>query len=78
MAQLTKSPPANSGDSKDISSIPRWGRFPGEENSNLFQYSSLENFMVRGAWWTRVPGFTHTCGINKNKMKKRKQGTETL
>ena len=27
----------------DLSSIPELGRFPGERNSNLFQYSCLES-----------------------------------
>ena len=78
MAQLTQSPPANSGDSNDMNSIPMWESFPGEGNSNLLQHSSLENSIDRGAWWTRVHGVTHTYGINKNKMRKRKKGTETL
>ena len=34
----------------DLGSIPGLGRFPGEGNSNPFQYSCLENSMVRGAW----------------------------
>ena len=31
--------------------IPRLGRFPGEGNGNLFQYSCLGNPMDREAWW---------------------------
>ena len=38
--------------------IPRLGRFPGEGNGNLFQYSCLENFMDRRAWWATVHGPT--------------------
>ena len=30
------------------------GRYPGEENVNPPQYSSLENPMGRGAWWAIV------------------------
>ena len=37
-------------------SIPGSGRFPGEGNGNPLQYSCLENFMGRGAWWTTVHG----------------------
>ena len=33
----------------DLGSIPRLGRFPGEENGYSFQYSGLENPMDRGA-----------------------------
>ena len=35
-------------------SIPEWGRSPGEENGNPFQYSCLENSVDRGAWWATV------------------------
>ena len=27
---------------------------PGEQNGNLLQYSCLENFIDRGAWWATV------------------------
>ena len=36
---------------RDPNSIPGLGRFPGEGNENLPQYSCLENSMDRGAWW---------------------------
>ena len=36
--------------------IPRLGRFPGEGNGNLFQYSCLENLIDRGTLWVRVHG----------------------
>ena len=29
---------------------------PGEGNGNPLQYSCLENFMDRGAWWATVLG----------------------
>ena len=32
----------------DMSSIPEWGRFPGEGNGYPLQYSCLENSMDRG------------------------------
>ena len=31
---------------------------PGEENSNLLQYSCLENPTDRGAWWSTINGVT--------------------
>ena len=34
------------------------GRFPGEENGYLLQYSYLTNSIDRGAWWTVVHGVT--------------------
>ena len=36
--------------------IPGSGRFPGEGNGSPLQYSCLENFMDRGAWWAIVYG----------------------
>ena len=40
----------------DLGSIPRLGRFPGEENGYPFQYSCLENPMDRGASQAMVLG----------------------
>ena len=48
--------PAKAGDARDIGLIPGSGKSPGEGNSNLLQYSYLENSMYRGAWWTIVHG----------------------
>ena len=48
-----KAPACNAG---DLGSIPGLGRSPGEENGNPLQYSCLENFMDRGAWWATVQG----------------------
>ena len=45
---------ANVGDTGDMSLIPGLGRFPGEENGNLLQYSCLESPMDRGTWWETV------------------------
>ena len=44
-------PPANSGDERDMNSIPELGRSPGEGYDNPLQYSCLEDPMDRGAWW---------------------------
>ena len=41
---MVKSPPSNSG---DTGSIPWLGRYPGEGNGNLLQYSCLEKYMDR-------------------------------
>ena len=49
-------PPANSSDTRDMSSIPGSGRCHGEENGNPLQYSCLEYFMDRGAWWAIIHG----------------------
>ena len=36
--------------------IPGLERSLGEGNGNTLQYSCLENFMDKGAWWARVHG----------------------
>ena len=38
MAQVVKNYPANVGDTRNTSLIPRSGRFPGERNGHLLQY----------------------------------------
>ena len=43
-------PPANTGDIRDLDSIPESGRSAGEGNGNPLQYSYLENSVDRGAW----------------------------
>ena len=47
---VVKNPPANAGDTRDESLIPKSGRSFGEGNGNPVQYSCLENPMDRGAW----------------------------
>ena len=47
-----KNLPANSGDARDLGSIP------GGRNGNPFQYSYRENCMARGDWWATVHGVT--------------------
>ena len=39
-----------SANARNAGLIPGWGRFPGEENGKLLQYSCLENPMDGGAW----------------------------
>ena len=39
---------------RDLGSIPGLGKSPGKGNGNPLQYSSLENFMDREAWWVTV------------------------
>ena len=40
--------------------IPGLGRSPGVWKGNPLQYSCLENFMDRGAWWSAVHGVTES------------------
>ena len=67
LALVVKSQHVNAGDIRDPGSIPGSGRSPGVGNSNPLQYSCLENFMDRGAWWATVHGVAesdmmeHTC-----------------
>ena len=53
---MVKNLPTNSGDSRDVSSIPGLGRFPGGGHRNPLQYSCLENPMDRRAWKATVHG----------------------
>ena len=55
-SSAVKDLPANAGDTRDMGLIPGQGRSPGVGNDNPLQYSSLENFMDRGAWWATVHG----------------------
>ena len=71
---VLKNLPANAGDRRDVSWTPGSGRSPGVRNSNMLQYSCLENSMDRGAWQAMVHGVkesdatehTHTS-TNKHK-----------
>ena len=51
---VIKTVPANAGDTRDVGSIPGWGKAPGKGTGNLFQYSCLKNSMDRSAWQTTV------------------------
>ena len=76
---MVKSPPANSGDIRDVSLIPGSGRYPGGGHGNPLQYSYLENPMDRGARWATVQGVSksqtglkrlspHSCNESINLM----------
>ena len=47
---------ADTGDVGDVSLILGLGRSSGIGSDNPLQYSCLENFMDRGAWWATVMG----------------------
>ena len=55
VTQLVKNLPASAG---NFGSIPRSGRFPAQGNGNSLQYSCLENFLNKRAWWVTVHGVT--------------------
>ena len=50
---VVKNLPANLEDIREASSIPAWGRSPGEGHENPLQYSCLEN-----SWWAMVHRIT--------------------
>ena len=70
---MVKNPSTSPGDPRDRASTPGSGRSPGEGNGNLLQYTCLENFKDRGAWWATLSGaansqtglsvdtYAHTC-----------------
>ena len=47
---VVKNPPANAGDTRDLSSIPGSGRVPGVGNGKPLQHSCLKSPTDRGAW----------------------------
>ena len=51
-----KNPPATTGDSRDVGSVPGSGSSPGEGNGKPPQYPCLENPMDRGARQAIVHG----------------------
>ena len=65
---VVKNAPANAEDMRDVGSIPRLGRSPGEGNGNPLRYSCLGNRMDRGAWratmvksWTQLSDWVLTA-----------------
>ena len=60
MAVMANSLPANVRDTRDMSSIPGLGKFPGEGNNNPFQYSCMGNPTDRGDQWAMVHWLTES------------------
>ena len=61
---VVENPPANTGDTSHVGSIPGLERYPGVGNGNQLQYSCLGNFMDRGAWRaTEEPDTTEWLSI---------------
>ena len=54
VALVVNNPPANTGDIRDVGSIPGLGKSPGGGHGNPLQYSCLENPVDRGAWQATV------------------------
>ena len=51
---VVKNLPASAEDTRDVGSVPGFGRFPGVGNGNPLQYFCLGNPMGRGPWWATV------------------------
>ena len=56
--EVVKNLPADTGDTRDMGSIPQLGRSPGVGNGNPLQYACLKSSMDRGAWQATVHGVT--------------------
>ena len=63
---MVKNPPANSGDARDVGSIPGLGKSPAGGHGNPLQYSCLENPIDRDGWWATVHGVTKSWTGLKN------------
>ena len=63
---------ASAEDVRDVCLIPGSGRFPGGGHGNTFRYSSLENFMDRGAH--QAPA----NGVAKSRTRLKLLSTHTL
>ena len=61
---MVKNPPANGGDTKNMSSIPGLGRSPGGGHGNSLQYAGLESLMDRGAWRAAVHGVANLTRLS--------------
>ena len=53
---MVKNLPVNTGDPRDVGSVPGLERSPGVGNGTPLQYSCLENSMGRGFWQITVYG----------------------
>ena len=50
MALVVKNPPANTGDIREVGSVPGLERSPGGGHGNPLQYACLGNPMDKEAW----------------------------
>ena len=56
VALVVKNPPADTGDKRDMGSIPESGKSPEGGHGNPLQFSCLKNSMDRRAWQATVHG----------------------
>ena len=60
-----KKMPDNAGDPRDTGLIPGLRKSLGIRKGHPVQYSCLENFMDRGAWWATVHGVTKASDMTE-------------
>ena len=65
VALVVKNPSANTGDMRDVGSIPGSGKSHGEGHGNPLQYSCLDNPMDRGAWQATI----HRVAMSQTRLK---------
>ena len=58
MVLVVKNLPADTGNLRNVGSVPGSGRSPGGWHGNPLQYSCLENPTNGGAWQTKVHAVT--------------------
>ena len=61
MALVIKNTLANTGDIRDMSSVPGSGRSLVGVHGNPLQCSNLGNPMEKGAWWATVHTVKKSC-----------------
>ena len=69
---MVKNPLTNTGDIRDMDSIPGFERSTGGGHGNPFQYSCLENPLDRGAWQATVHG------VSKSQTRLKRLSVHTL
>ena len=62
---MVKKSAANAGDARNMGLIPGSRKSPGGGNANPFQYSCVENPVVRGSWQAIV----HRVGKSQTQLK---------
>ena len=79
VALMVKNLPANTGDIRDMGSIPGLWRFPGGGHGNPRQYSYLENPMDRGTLWAKVHRVTKSwTRLKRFRTRLKRFSTRTL
>ena len=62
MALLVKNPPANTGEARDIGSVPGSGRLAREGNEEMATHSNILDWRIP---WTEEPGGLQSMGLQR-------------